>query len=159
MATFIDHEYLFQSGYWCSFCGDWSLFVLVWYCLFLASLMVLLFLIPIRSIYHARTNIKMVQNDMDPNNNSGMQRFSHLDIPTKYQYWPVLKIGMPSGRVLCYHYWCWLYYWYLASTYIPDQDWSLLNVWTSLLRKCEFKRLVWKHLFKCGWYPRHAIVS
>jgi hypothetical protein len=28
----------------------------------------------------------MVSNDIDANNNLGMQRFSHLKIPTKYQY-------------------------------------------------------------------------
>jgi hypothetical protein len=54
--------------------------------------MVLLFSIPISSVYIScedlHTNIKMVWNDIDPNNNSGMQRFSHLDISTKYQYLP-----------------------------------------------------------------------
>ena len=52
----------------------------------------ILFSIPSRSIYHARTfiprenraNISIVQNGFYPNDNSGIQRFSHLDIPTKY---------------------------------------------------------------------------
>ena len=44
-------------------------------------------------MYHARTfnpvqnqpSINMAQNEIDPNNNLGVQRFSQLDIPTKYQ--------------------------------------------------------------------------
>ena len=33
-----------------------------------------------------RPSINMVKNGIDPNNTSSKQRFSHLDIPTKYQY-------------------------------------------------------------------------
>ena len=51
------------------------------------------FSMPFRFTYHARIfmpwqthpSINMIQNNIDSNNNSGMQRFSHLDIPTKYQ--------------------------------------------------------------------------
>ena len=52
-------------------------------------------MIPFGSIHHARIavcsklnflSIKVIGNDIDPNNNLVVQRFSHLEIPTKYQY-------------------------------------------------------------------------
>ena len=42
-------------------------------------------------------DIKMVLNGIDPNTNSGTQRFSHLDIPTKYQYLTGSTILIPKG--------------------------------------------------------------
>ena len=42
---------------------------------------------------HPNTN--MIWNGIDPNNNSGKQRFSHLDRPTKYQYLTRIPILIP----------------------------------------------------------------
>jgi hypothetical protein len=39
----------------------------------------------------------MVYNGIDPNY-LGLQRFSHLDIPTKYQYRSGITILIPLGR-------------------------------------------------------------
>ena len=41
----------------------------------------------------------MVQNVIDPNNNSVIQRFSHLEIPTKYQYSAGIIFLIFTGRV------------------------------------------------------------
>jgi hypothetical protein len=43
-------------------------------------------------------SINMVQNSVDPNNNSGIQRLSHLDIPTKYQFLSGITNLTPMGR-------------------------------------------------------------
>ena len=56
-----------------------------------------MFLIPYGSIYHA--SINMVQNVIDPNYNSVIQRFSPLEIPTKYQYVTGITILIYKGRV------------------------------------------------------------
>ena len=40
----------------------------------------------------------MVYNDIESNNNLGIQRFSHFDIPSKYQYLTGITIGIPVGR-------------------------------------------------------------
>ena len=44
---------------------------------------------------HPRIN--MVYNGIDSNNNFSIQRFSHLDIPTKYQYLIDIAILIPTG--------------------------------------------------------------
>ena len=57
-------------------------------------LTVFLFSVPLESIYNSRTftprqnhaGMNMVKNDVDPNNDLGFKIFSHLEIPTKYQY-------------------------------------------------------------------------
>jgi hypothetical protein len=61
-----------------------------------------LFLTPLGSVYHARTfisrqNCPSINNGIDPNY-LGLQRFSHLDIPTKYQYRSGITILIPLGR-------------------------------------------------------------
>ena len=69
-------------------------------------LMVLLFSIPFESVYHARTfipmqnhsSINMVWNGIDPNSNSGIQRISHLEAPTEYQYLTGITNLIPTGR-------------------------------------------------------------
>jgi hypothetical protein len=38
------------------------------------------------------------RNGIDPNNNSGIQGFPHLDIPTKYQYLTSITTLIPTGR-------------------------------------------------------------
>ena len=45
--------------------------------------------------YHKQN---MVWNGLDPNNNSGVQKCSHLEVPTKYQCWIGITISMPTGR-------------------------------------------------------------
>jgi hypothetical protein len=45
-------------------------------------------------------DIEMVLSGIDPNTNSGTQRFSHLDIPTKYQYLTAITISIPKGRFI-----------------------------------------------------------
>ena len=45
-------------------------------------------------------DIIMVLNGIDPNTNSGIQRFSHLDIPTKYQYLTGITILIPTGTFI-----------------------------------------------------------
>jgi hypothetical protein len=57
-----------------------------------------LFSIPVGSVYHFRIN--MFQNGIDPNNNSGVQIFSHLDIHTQYPYLTGDTILIPTGRYL-----------------------------------------------------------
>jgi len=52
--------------------------------------------------YHARTCIPR----LNPNNNSGIQKFSHLYIPTKFQYLTDITILIPAGRFFWYYYWC-----------------------------------------------------
>ena len=55
-------------------------------------------------IYHARTftprkncpSIDMAMNGIDPNNNSGIQRFFHLDMATQCQYLTSIKILKPA---------------------------------------------------------------
>lgn len=42
--------------------------------------------------------INIVQNGIDPNNSSGIHRFSHLDVPIKYQYVSDTTILIPLGR-------------------------------------------------------------
>jgi hypothetical protein len=39
-----------------------------------------------------------MENGIDPNNQSGIQRFSYLDIPTKYLYFTIITILIPTGR-------------------------------------------------------------
>ena len=60
--------------------------------------MIFLFSIPVGSVYHFRIN--MFQNGIDPNNNTGVQRFSHLDIHTQYQYLIGATILISTGRYL-----------------------------------------------------------
>ena len=43
--------------------------------------------------------INMLKNCIDPNHNSGTQRFSHLNIPTKYQYLTGVTNLIPMGRL------------------------------------------------------------
>jgi hypothetical protein len=65
-----------------------------------------LFSIPFGCIYHARTfipgqnhpSINVVQSGIDPNNNSRIKRYYHLDIPTKYQYFTGITILITTGR-------------------------------------------------------------
>ena len=72
----------------------------------------------------------MFWNDIDSNKHLGIQRFSHLDICTKYQYLTGVTILIPMSRffgtIIV------VGYWYHAFTYIPDQHWSglLLRVRT-----------------------------
>ena len=40
----------------------------------------------------------MLKNGIDPNNDSGIQRCSHFDTPTKYQYLTGITILIPMGR-------------------------------------------------------------
>jgi hypothetical protein len=40
-------------------------------------------------------NINKVHNDMDPNNNLGIQRFSHLETQTKHSYLTRITILIP----------------------------------------------------------------
>ena len=62
--------------------------------------------LPFKFIYHVRTfisrknrpSITMVWNGIDPNKNSGIQRFSHLDIPIEYQNLTGMTILKPTGR-------------------------------------------------------------
>ena len=71
-------------------------------------LMVFLFSIPFGYIYYVRTliprqnrpSINMVHNVVDPNLciPTGIQRFSHLDLLTKYQYLTGITILIPMGR-------------------------------------------------------------
>ena len=64
--------------------------------------------IPFGYIYHAKTfipgqnrpTINMVQKGIDANNNSGIKRYYHLDIPTKYQYFTGITILITTGRLL-----------------------------------------------------------
>jgi hypothetical protein len=80
--------------------------VLVWYHFFdtirMSIMRISLFLMPVGSIYHARTLGKIVlvslENGIDPNNNTGTHSFSHFDIPTKYHYLTRIKILVPAGR-------------------------------------------------------------
>ena len=43
-------------------------------------------------------SLDMIQNSIDLNNNLSRQRFSHLDIPTKYQYLTRITILMPPKK-------------------------------------------------------------
>jgi hypothetical protein len=69
--------------------------------------MVFLFVMPFGSICHTKTfvykkncpNINTARNGIDPNNNLDIQRFFHLDIPTKYQYLTGISIMIPKGRI------------------------------------------------------------
>ena len=63
-----------------------------------------------------------VSNDVDPNNNLGIQRFSHLEIPTKYQYLTDFTNLVPVGRL--FDSIIDVAYWYHAFTYIPAQHWN-----------------------------------
>ena len=45
-------------------------------------------------------SITTFKKDIDPNNNSSLQRFSHLEIPTKYQYMICIIISVLMGRFL-----------------------------------------------------------
>ena len=45
-------------------------------------------------------SINMVLNDTNPENNSSLQRFSHLDIPTKYQNRTSFLILTPTCKSL-----------------------------------------------------------
>ena len=40
----------------------------------------------------------MIETGVDPSANSGVQRFFHLDIPTKYQYLCGIIVLIPMGR-------------------------------------------------------------
>ena len=88
------------------------------------------FLIPFKFIYHARTSIprknypsiNIVYNGIDPNIKLVTQRFTYLDIPTKYQnliHDMTLTLTTRSlvpllMLVIDTH----------TFTYIPDQYWS-----------------------------------
>ena len=50
-----------------------------------------------------------------------MQRFSHLDIPPKYQYLTGITILIPRSRF--FDTILEINYWYHAFTFIPDQHW------------------------------------
>ena len=56
-----------------------------------------------------------------PNNNSRIQRFSQLDIPTIYSYLTCMTILIPIGRF--FETIVDVDQWYCASTYIPIQHW------------------------------------
>ena len=88
---------------------------------------IVLFLILFRSIYHARTLISryyhpcinMLKKGIDPNNNSGIQRFSHFHLPTKYQCMTDVTNVIPLNRFFTAT--VVVDYWYHAFTYIPAQ--------------------------------------
>ena len=44
------------------------------------------------------TRINMVQNGIDPNKFSSIQRLSHLEIPIKYQYLHGITILTPTNK-------------------------------------------------------------
>ena len=44
------------------------------------------------------SSIWNLENGIDPNNHSGIQRFCYLDIPTKYLYFTDITILIPTGR-------------------------------------------------------------
>ena len=80
-------------------------------------LTVFLFSIPFGSRYHARTfiprynlpSINTAESGIDPNNNSSYQRYSHLEIPTKYHNLTGITILLPTGRsfdtIIEIYYW------------------------------------------------------
>ena len=92
------------------------------------------------SIYHARTFhtwvklpwINMVWNGIDPNNNSGIQWCSHLDILTRNEYWLVLKNLIPMGRffdtILDVHYWYPCIYLCIGQTLITKESHNALRL-------------------------------
>lgn len=43
--------------------------------------------------------IIVVQNNLDPNTKSHVQRFSHFEIPIKYQYFIDIKISIPIAKL------------------------------------------------------------
>jgi hypothetical protein len=53
-------------------------------------------------------------DDIDPNDNSGMKKFSHRGISTKYQYLPGSTILIPVR--------------YVHFTYVPVQYWFSLQI-------------------------------
>lgn len=61
----------------------------------------------------------MVQDDIDPNNTMGMQRFSNLDAPTMYEYFTGMNILILVGTFLNNNFD--VDYGYHTFTYIPDQ--------------------------------------
>ena len=61
----------------------------------------------------------MVQNDIDPDNNEGVQY--HLDIPIKNQYLTGSAIFIPMGRL--FDTIINADSWQHTFTYIPDQHW------------------------------------
>ena len=61
----------------------------------------------------------MVWNNIDSNKHLGIQRFSHLDIRTKYQYLTGATILIPMSRF--FGTITAVGYWYHAFTYLPDQ--------------------------------------
>ena len=68
------------------------------------------------------------RNGLDPNSNSGIPRFSHIDIPTTYQYLIGITILIPTGRFLDTiiggdH-------WSHAFTCTLDQHWFFSVFWT-----------------------------
>ena len=66
--------------------------------------MVLLFLKIFVYISHARTFVcrkkcigfDIIQNGIDPNNNSSIERFSHLDMPIKNTYLTGITVFIPT---------------------------------------------------------------
>lgn len=72
--------------------------------------------------YLNKVNQVSIQNGHDPNNKSGIQRSSHLGVPTKYWYLVAFTILIPIDRffdrpILM------LGYRYHVFTYIPIQHW------------------------------------
>ena len=100
------------------------------------------FSIPFGPIYHARTStarlncpsINMLENEngFDLSNSSGIQSYSHLDIPTKYQYLTNATILIPMGKLLDTI--VDIEYWYHAFTYTLAHHWYWLFYFNILLR-------------------------
>ena len=94
---------IFSSCYW----GNLHFLIPLGYG-YLNALIYLFILTPFKSIYHARIfipkynhpSINIVLNDTDPKNNSSLQRFSHFDIPTKYQNRTSFLILTPTCKSL-----------------------------------------------------------
>ena len=67
-----------------------------------------------------RPSVNMIYNGSDPNNNTGIQRFTHLHIPTTYQCLIAMTISTPTGEYLILL--LMLMIGTMAITYILDQQ-------------------------------------
>ena len=67
-------------------------------------------------------SFKTIYNGINPNNSSGIQWFSHLDIATKYQYLTGNASSIPTGRFFGTITDADLY-WYPSFTYVPHPLW------------------------------------
>ena len=99
------------------------------------------------SMYHAKIFILSalvsilirVQNDIDLNNNSGVQRFSHLDICIVYQYLVGITILIPTSRFFddivdvdyLYHAFAYISYQHKKLPHTHDIRTSLIAHWVT----------------------------